>query len=52
VPFNFRYTCAAYNSQTDLTDTLYFFVACGGSSSTEAVEVKDLVFTGTVADDD
>jgi len=52
VPFCFRYMYATYSSQTDHQDTSYFFVAAGGSGTTEAVELKDVVFTAQIGDND
>lgn len=42
MPFCAQYIYT-YASQTDLTDTIYFNAACIGSSSSEAVELKDVV---------
>lgn len=41
IPFYFRYLRSVYNSQTDLTDTTYYMVACGGSSQHDRIIVEN-----------
>lgn len=45
VPFYMRYVTDSTATQTDLTDTTYLQMACGGSGAFEFVKIEDLVWT-------
>lgn len=49
VPFYFSYI-DSLRSQTDANDTIYFYMAVGGTGNSEKVTVEDVFLTGTVYD--